>query len=288
MTNLDLFASSAPTSPFDAIRRTRDDGSEYWSARDLMSAMQYDQWRNFETAIDRARTAAQNQGCRAEDHVAGASALGGNGLLAREISDWHLTRFGAYLVVMNGDPRKPEVAAAQQYFAIRTREAEVAAAPDLASLGARDILAIAQRLVEQEDRAQRAEVRAERSERVVRAIESNDGLTPTEFHKQYFSDVRATDFFERLYSLELLIDQRGARGRDAKGRIKNGRQHEHPAADGKAFFYLHGRLDKTGVRRESPRVRPGRPEVALVEFLASKGLPANITALTHTQQEIAS
>lgn len=151
---------------------------------------------------------------------------------------------------------------------------------DITTLDARDVLAIAQRLVEQEERAQRAEIRAERSERVVGAIEAADGLTPTEFHKHYFSDVRATDFFERLYSLRLLIDQRGARGRDAKGRIKNGHQHEHPAADGKPFFYLHGRLDKTGVRRESTRVRPGHPEVALVEFLASKGLPANTNALT--------
>lgn len=113
-------------SPFDAIRQTRPDGTEFWSARDLMGAMQYDQWRNFEAAVNRGRIAASNQGYVAEDHIAGASKmvdLGSGG--SRAIDDWHLTRFGAYLVVMNGDPRKPEVAAAQGYFAVRTREAEV-------------------------------------------------------------------------------------------------------------------------------------------------------------------
>ena len=114
-------------SPFDAIRRTRPDGSEYWSARDLMAAMRYDQWRNFETAILRARVAADNQGHSADDHIAGASKMIDLGKGAtRAVDDWHLTRFGAYLAVMNGDPRKSEIAAAQGYFAVRTREAEIA------------------------------------------------------------------------------------------------------------------------------------------------------------------
>lgn len=28
----------------------------------------------------------------------------------REVPDWHLTRYAAYLVAMNGDPIKPEIA----------------------------------------------------------------------------------------------------------------------------------------------------------------------------------
>lgn len=162
------------------------------------------------------------------------------------------------------------------------RKGETAPIRDVATLGARDILAIAQRLVEQEERADRAEVRAEQSERVVSAIEAAEGLTPTQFHKHYFSDVRETDFFDALYRHRLLIDQRGSRGRDKNGRLKNGHEHQHPRAIGKAFFYLHGRLDSEGVRRESVRIRPGRPEVELVEFLAAKGLPPNTNALTTT------
>lgn len=114
-------------SPFDRIKQTREDGSEFWSARDLAGVMNYDQWRNFATAVDRARTSLKNQGYEPEEHIAGASKLIdiANGA-RRAVDDFHLTRFGAYLTVMNGDPRKREVADAQAYFAIQTRRAEVA------------------------------------------------------------------------------------------------------------------------------------------------------------------
>ena len=114
-------------SPFDQIRQVLKDGSEFWSARDLASAMTYDQWRNFATAIDRARVSLRNQGYEPEEHIADASKMVtlGSGA-SRSVEDFHLTRFGAYLTVMNGDPRKPEVAGAQAYFAVKTREAETA------------------------------------------------------------------------------------------------------------------------------------------------------------------
>lgn len=260
-----LLERPTPTaSPFDSIKRTRPDGTEYWSARDLLPLMGYDRWEHFNPVVERARIAAHNQGLVVEDLFQVDREKSGG----RPREDVHLTRFAAYLVAMNGDPRKPEVAAAQAYFAIRTHEAETAPARDLSIMSSRDILALAQRLVEQEERADKAET-------VVRAVEASNGLTPTEFHKHYFSDVPARQFFEHLYRLKLLIDQRGSRGRDERGRLKNGHQHQHPGAAGKPYFYLHGRLDDHGVRRESVRVRPGRPEVALVEFLASKGLTPN-------------
>lgn len=33
------------------------------------------------------------------------------------VKDYHLSRYACYLTVMNGDPRKPEIAAGQSYFA---------------------------------------------------------------------------------------------------------------------------------------------------------------------------
>lgn len=119
-------------SPFDAIRQERADGSEFWSARDLQPMLEYDQWRRFEETIERAMASARSQGFTVGDHFADAGKkvqLGSEAV--RVVTDYHLTRFAAYLVAMNGDPRKPAVAAAQAYFAVKTREAEVTPALEL-------------------------------------------------------------------------------------------------------------------------------------------------------------
>lgn len=118
-------SSREDTTPFDRIRHTRrTNGHEYWSARDLMELMGYASWDKFRIPLRRAMKSAQNQGMdlggvfhRSEKIP---SDLGG-----RPREDYYVTRLGAYLIAMNGDPNKPEVAAAQAYFAIKTREAEV-------------------------------------------------------------------------------------------------------------------------------------------------------------------
>lgn len=115
-------------SPFDALRQVRTDGSGFWSARDLCSAVEYETWRNFAAAIERAKAAASNVGENPEVEFVQVFQLADAGNLGfREREDYELSRFGAYLTLMNGDPRKAKIAEAQGYFAIRTREAEVAA-----------------------------------------------------------------------------------------------------------------------------------------------------------------
>ena len=114
-------------SPFDAIRQVREDGTEFWSARDLMPLLGYVEWRKFEGSVDRARMSADAQGVALADHFGGAAkVIEGGRWGSQTVADFDLSRFACYLVAMNGDPRKPEVAAAQAYFAIRTREAETA------------------------------------------------------------------------------------------------------------------------------------------------------------------
>lgn len=50
---------SIPDTPtFDLLRQSRADGSEFWSARDLMGPLGYDTWRRFDEAIHRAGFAA--------------------------------------------------------------------------------------------------------------------------------------------------------------------------------------------------------------------------------------
>lgn len=113
----------SPT-PFDVYRQEREDGTEFWSARDLMRLMGYASWQRFENPLNRAMKAAENQ----KMDVSSAFSRSGKRVPAgdgyTEKTDYELSRFAAYLVAMNGDPNKPEVASAQAYFATRTRQAE--------------------------------------------------------------------------------------------------------------------------------------------------------------------
>ncbi|MEH1789697.1 MAG: BRO family protein [Nostoc sp.] len=110
------------TNPFEQIKQVDADGSEYWLARDLMPVLGYQQWRRFEDAISRAITACENMGHESEKHFLPtvAKSIGG-----RPGEDYKLSRYACYLTAMNGDPRKSEIASAQNYFAIKTREAEL-------------------------------------------------------------------------------------------------------------------------------------------------------------------
>ncbi|MDH2392354.1 hypothetical protein QCN29_26965 [Streptomyces sp. HNM0663] len=142
---------TAPESPFDAIRRVRPDGSEYWPARDMQPLMGYSQWSKLKTPLTRAMATAKNQGLDVAANFPRSGKVAGQSGPAPE--DYELSRTAAYLLAMNGDPNKPEVAAAQLYFAAKTREAELAAQETVRpKSGAELVLQMAQELVAQEQR----------------------------------------------------------------------------------------------------------------------------------------
>jgi hypothetical protein len=60
--------TSDHVSPFEKIRRTNEAGVEYWSSRDFAQVLQYNEYRNFEQVIQKARVACFNSGQRLEDH----------------------------------------------------------------------------------------------------------------------------------------------------------------------------------------------------------------------------
>lgn len=110
------------------LRQTSDSGVEFWRARDLMAVLGYDTWRSFEGVIERARASLTNNGADPSHHIAETGKMMGVGKEAqRRVRDFFLSRVACYLIAMNGDPGKPEVAAAQAYFVVRTRLHEIAA-----------------------------------------------------------------------------------------------------------------------------------------------------------------
>jgi len=111
---------------FEQLKQRNEHGAEYWSARDLQPLLGYRQWRRFENAIQKAKTSCQQSGNEPDHHFAGVGKpiKGGKGAI-QEVQDYHLSRFGCYLIAQNGDPRKPEIAHAQKYFAVQTRRQEL-------------------------------------------------------------------------------------------------------------------------------------------------------------------
>lgn len=104
------------------------DGVECWSARELYPLFGYTQWRGFQDAINRAKESCKNATGDVLSQFADvrkSSKMPNGG--ERIIDDVLLTRYACYLIAQNGDPRKPEVAFAQTYFAVQTRKAEVIA-----------------------------------------------------------------------------------------------------------------------------------------------------------------
>ena len=122
---------------FEGMKKLNEHGAEYWSARELQPLLGYSQWRRFEEAVKRAITSCKQSGNEPDYHFAGAGKpiTGGKGAV-QMVEDYHLSRFACYLIAQNGDPRKPEIAEAQKYFAIQARRQEMsdALAADLERL----------------------------------------------------------------------------------------------------------------------------------------------------------
>jgi DNA-damage-inducible protein D len=111
---------------FEGLKKINDHGAEYWSARELQPHLGYSQWRRFEDAIKRAITSCEQSENAPGNHFADVGKMVplGSGS-QRETQDYHLSRFACYLIAQNGDPRKPEIALAQKYFAVQTRRQEL-------------------------------------------------------------------------------------------------------------------------------------------------------------------
>ena len=112
---------------FESIKHIDENGAEFWLARELQKALEYAQWRRFQESVERAKTACEASGLEVADHFADVGKMVDLGSGSqRKIADIKLSRYACYLIVMNGDPRKEVIALGQTYFAVKTRQKEIA------------------------------------------------------------------------------------------------------------------------------------------------------------------
>jgi DNA-damage-inducible protein D len=114
----------------EALKHTSAKGIDYWMAREIGPVLGYAVWAGFEPVIDRAAAAMQASSLDPSHHIVRTDKMMERGKGARVAGrDYFLTRGACYVIAMNGDPAKPEIAAAQLYFAARTVSVAAASRP---------------------------------------------------------------------------------------------------------------------------------------------------------------
>lgn len=111
---------------FESIKHENEYGQEFWYARELQKVLEYNDFRNFELTIFKAMDACKGSENEISDHFGDVTEMVAIGSGAkRAFRSYTLSRYACYLIAMNGDPRKEVIAAAQTYFAVKTRQQEL-------------------------------------------------------------------------------------------------------------------------------------------------------------------
>ena len=109
----------------ESKKRIASNGQPFWLGRELMDILGYSNWQNFREVIEKGKEASNNAGVFSSDHFIDFNEVIETGKGAKnKRENSMLSRHAAYLVAMNGDTTKPEIATAQNYFAVKTQEAE--------------------------------------------------------------------------------------------------------------------------------------------------------------------
>ncbi|MDD2577180.1 MAG: DNA damage-inducible protein D [Bacteroidales bacterium] len=131
--------SKNTSSVFDQIKQIDANGNEFWTARTLAKVLDYTDFRNFLSVIEKAKEACINSKQQIEDHFVEFNEMVSIGSGAeRGLFSFMLSRYACYLIVQNADPSKEVIANGQTYFAVQTRIQEIKEMEGYNSLSSED------------------------------------------------------------------------------------------------------------------------------------------------------
>ncbi len=107
---LEIFHSDDEGHNFECFSHTN--GNTFWYASEIMSLLGYETLAAFRNVVNKAIAACATLGIDIQENFQQENKLEEG----KTIHDYRLSRFACYLVAMNGDPKKKEVALAQVYF----------------------------------------------------------------------------------------------------------------------------------------------------------------------------
>ncbi len=113
-------------SDFEQIKKVTEKEKEYWSARELATALGYSTWQKFNRVLNKALKVAQERGMDMGEHfnqVVEMVKLGSGTF--REVENFHLSRIACLIIAENADGKKPQVQAARLYFKEQTTVLEL-------------------------------------------------------------------------------------------------------------------------------------------------------------------
>ncbi|MCW3084384.1 MAG: damage-inducible protein [Bacteroidetes bacterium] len=93
---------------------SHENGITYWLATEFMGMLGYPNMASFAKPLKRAMQACLAVNIDTQDNFNKIERMLED---ASTITDYKLTRFACYMIAMNGDSKKPEIAKAQTYFA---------------------------------------------------------------------------------------------------------------------------------------------------------------------------
>lgn len=124
----ELFDPKEMQSPFDAIKQTDKNGTEWWNSRKLAQLIGYQKYWNFERLIAKVTPFLQKEkGLDLKEHIVEIeemAQLHNSGY--RKVTSMMLSRTACLAIVMNANQKKPLVKAAKDYFTDKMTSTDLA------------------------------------------------------------------------------------------------------------------------------------------------------------------